>query len=350
MPFPRPTIPELVTRVVGDIESSLQQSTPVLRWNIFRVLGTAFAGAVHGLYGYLTWFGDQVFPDTAEKEYLDRWASIWNITRRAATFAAGQFTATGENGSDITVGELVTGNNGLEYEVTETVEIAAGEALVSVTCRTAGEAGNLEEGETLTFSTPIAGVSPAGTVTEDGITNGIDAESDESLRQRILDRIKNPPHGGSKTDYEAWAKEVPGITRAWCKPAAMGLGTVGVRVVNDEADPITVDSDKLTEVFNYIEERRPATAEVIVTTATLKPIDFEIEVTPDTADIRSAITAELRDFIKDNGNPESLIYKSQLNEVISGSAGEIDHVMTEPAANISVAENEVAVLGDITWL
>ncbi len=350
MPFPRPPITEIVTRITGDVESSLQQTTPVLRWNVFRVMSSAVAGAVHGLYGYLSWFGQQVFPDTAEKEFLDRWASIWNISRKPATFATGPFIATGENGSDIEAGSILTGNNGLEYETEAVATISSGTATITVTCLTSGEAGNLAEGDTLTFSAPIAGVSAAGLVGEDGVKDGNDTETDDALRARVLDRIKNPPHGGSKSDYETWAKEVSGVTRAWCLPAIQGLGTVGVMIVNDDADPITPDEDKIEEVFDYIEERRPVTAELFVIAANLKVIDFEIEVTPDNSDVRDAIEAELVDFIKTNGNPGSLMYISQMNEVISGAAGETDHVMTEPSENIAVEEDEVAVLGTITWL
>ena len=66
-----------------------------------------------------------------------------------------------------------------------------------------------------------------------GLAAGSDAETDESLRARVLRRIQKPPQGGAGYDYVAWALEVPGVTRAWVYPAEMGLGTVTVRFVRD---------------------------------------------------------------------------------------------------------------------
>ena len=51
-----------------------------------------------------------------------------------------------------------------------------------------------------------------------GIGGGADVESDEDLRARVLFRKRNPPHSGSKSDYIAWALEVPGVTRAFVSP------------------------------------------------------------------------------------------------------------------------------------
>jgi uncharacterized phage protein gp47/JayE len=71
------------------------------------------------------------------------------------------------------------------------------------------------------------------------VADGSDEESTDELRARLLARLQNPPHGGNATDYEAWAKEVSGVTRAWSYPLELGAGTVTVRFVrDDDASPI----------------------------------------------------------------------------------------------------------------
>jgi uncharacterized phage protein gp47/JayE len=75
------------------------------------------------------------------------------------------------------------------------------------------------------------------------LTGGTDQETDDELRLRVLTRIRQPPMGGDADDYVAWALAVPGVTRAWCSPLEMGIGTVTVRVMCDDlratGDPMT---------------------------------------------------------------------------------------------------------------
>ena len=87
----------------------------------------------------------------------------------------------------------------------------------------------------LTLDSPIVGVNASANVTAGALTGGADAEDDDSLRARLLARIKEPPQGGSKADYVTWALEVPGVTRAWCYPEEMGDGTVTLRCAGVDA-------------------------------------------------------------------------------------------------------------------
>ncbi|EPB6767640.1 hypothetical protein ACRRHT_002401 [Escherichia coli] len=72
-------------------------------------------------------------------------------------------------------------------------------------------------------------------------------------------------------------------------------------------------------------------------------------VTPDTPEIRAAITAELRSFLLRDGYPQGELKVSRISEAISGANGEYSHQLLAPADNISIAKNELAVLGTISW-
>ncbi|HAX7595340.1 TPA: baseplate J/gp47 family protein [Escherichia coli] len=78
-------------------------------------------------------------------------------------------------------------------------------------------------------------------------------------------------------------------------------------------------------------------------------VDFHIRVTPDTPEIRAAITAELRSFLLRDGYPQGELKVSRISEAISGANGEYSHQLLAPADNISIAKNELAVLGMISW-
>lgn len=350
MSFLRPTLQELKDRIVGDIETTIDSKIPLLKKNVFRVFGTVFAGAVHTLFGYLVWVSKQCFPDTAEKEFLERWASLWNITRKVAEFAEDTFTATGTNGQTILTGSLWLGRNAIEYETLEDATIASGIAVIPVRAKTAGTIGNLAAGEILTIVSPQIGIDSEGTVGENGITGGIDIESDEELRARLVERIQNPPQGGAKSDYIIWAKEISGVTRAWCYPMLAGAGTVSVTFVLDNSENIIPDSDKITEVYDYLETKRPATAELFVFALTEVTINFTIKLYPDNAANRAAVTAELTDLIITKGEPDGILFLSQIREAISSATGEIDHRLDYPVDNTVLSKTQIAKMGTITWV
>ncbi|WDB58339.1 hypothetical protein PS044_09090 [Escherichia albertii] len=68
-----------------------------------------------------------------------------------------------------------------------------------------------------------------------------------------------------------------------------------------------------------------------------------------TPEIRAAITAELRSFLLRDGYPQGELKVSRISEAISGANGEYSHQLLAPADNISIAKNELAVLGTISW-
>ena len=86
-----------------------------------------------------------------------------------------------------------------------------------------GAAGNSPAGTKLTLEIAISGVS-SDCIAVAPITSGSDIENEEAFRQRALHAYQKPPQGGSDTDYEGWAKEVPGISRARVKRRLLGPG------------------------------------------------------------------------------------------------------------------------------
>jgi|GEM_PF-2553280 len=87
-------------------------------------------------------------------------------------------------------------------------------------------------------------------------------ESDAELLARLLARIRRPPAGGNRNDYETWAKSIPGVAAAKCIPCPQGAGTVDVVIL---ADAVTTGSETpsdalAAQVYNYIDSQRPVTA------------------------------------------------------------------------------------------
>lgn len=362
MAFERPTLPQLISRVEGDIKGGLNL-TAILRRSFLGVISRAIAGLAHLLFGYLTFIERQAFPDTAVDEYLDRWAGIWGVVRKAATFAEFEVDVTGTTGTVIPANTTYRRPDGAEYVTDAEVTLVAGAGTIKLIATEGGESFNIATGQTITPLSPIAGLDSEGTVSTI-IIEAEDTETDDLFRARLIDRIQNPPSGGAANDYIQWAQAVAGVTRAWVLPENLGPGTVGVSFVEDGDDPIIPDAAKVQEVFDYIEERRPVTANVTVTAPVPLPLDLTIELKPNTSVVQAAVTAELEDLIRRDANlagsyggpgvqNDGKILLSRINEAISIAVGEEDHNVTlingNAPADITPATGELIVLGTITW-
>lgn len=349
MAFQRPTLTDIIERTFSDLTSRLALQGALLRRSVVGVLARVLAGASHMLHGHLEWIAKQVIPDTAD-EWLPRWATIWGIARKDAEFAEGPVSFVGTiNGATIPAGTVVKRADGVEYETQADATVTSGAATASVLALEAGSAGNADAGTALTLVFPIAGVNSSATVAAGGIVNGSDVESDDSLRARLLARIQQPPHGGADFDYKAWALEVPGVTRAWVYPLHMGPGTVGITFVRDNDADLIPDAPEVEAVQNYIDSKRAVTAEAVVFAPVADDLDFTISVTPATAAVKDAIEAELRDLLARESEPGGTLYLSRINEAISIAAGEFDHTLVSPAADVVMATGHIAVMGVITW-
>ncbi|MFN4328295.1 MAG: baseplate J/gp47 family protein [Limnobacter sp.] len=354
MPFSKPSLRTLVDRAVAEINARLPGADARLRFSNLNVLSSVIAGAVHGLYGYLDWISRQVFPDTAETENLERWSSIWGIQRKAASAATGLITFTGVSGSVLPAGTLFQRPDGAQFQTSSEVSLVTGSGSVSVVAVSTGAAGNTQAGVSLFLVSPVLGVDSTGLVSAPGISGGSDIESDDSLRARLLNRIKQPPHGGAASDYIGWALEIAGVTRAWVYTAELGVGTLTVRFVRDndgQGAAIIPDASEVASVQAYLDARRPVTAIVYVVAPVAVPLNFSIQnLTPNTQAVRDAIEAELRDLIARESEPGGTILLSHIRAAISSALGENDFTLVSPAANVVNPTGSMSVMGAVTWL
>jgi len=348
MPITRPELADLRDEAMADIERLLGADARLKMGNL-AVIAYMTAGGVDGLYGYLEYLSKQILPDTAEDEFLERHASLKRMVRRAATAARGELVVSGAPGAVIPAGTQFVRRDGVVYSAEAEFELVQTSASIDVVCDTLGAIGNTPEGTVLTCVVPVPGLGSSAIVGVSGITNGTERETIESLRRRLLKRLASPIKGGAIGDYESWALEVPGVTRAWESPLEMGAGTITLRFVrDDDPDPIP-DDQAIAVVKNYLDQRRSVTSELYVVPPIPVALNFVINVEPDSAAVRAAVEMELRDLIKRNGSPGSTLLISHIREAISIAAGEHDHVLTAPVANVAHPIGHMPVMGAITW-
>ena len=359
VPFARPLLSELVTRIRGDLHGRLEVAGPLLRRAMADVLGTVWAGGVHTLYGFIDWLSRQLFADTAERAQLLRQAALYGITPAAATFATGNVTATGTNGTSIPGETILRLDSVTAFRVTTGQVISGGTATLPVAAVLAGAAGNLDAGTVLPFETPIPGVAGTTTVAVGGITGGDDGDAGdagtERVRSRLLLRLQEPPAGGRDPDYVGWALAVAGVTRAWTYPNELGLGSVVVRFVRDNDMSIFPDTGEVAAVQASIDANRPVTAVATAVAPTSLAVAFTIHLVPDNADTRAAVTAELTDLLARVAEPgdgavRGTVLLSAIRTAVGEAQGVTDNTVSVPAANVVPGAGQLPVLGAITWI
>jgi len=357
--FVRPTLTQLIAQAKSDIETHLAGTDAQLRRSVEAVLARVVAGAAHGLHGHMVWLSKQLIPDTAQAEWITRWASIWlpQPVPIPATKAKGNITVVGTPAAVCPAGTLWQTADSVQYSQDVDATIPGGGSIVTaVTAVVAGADGCQSAGSVLSLVSPVVGIVSDATIAAGGLTGGFDQETPAALLARLLLRLQSPPKGGGPGDYESWALEIAGVTRAWQFPCVDGPGEVAVRFVCDGLTPIIPVPAMVATVQAYIDTKAPVTADVTVYAPTGVAFNCTIDLTPaggggtDTAAIRAAVLLELADLLLRKSEPGCTIYLSEINEAISVATGETDHLLTVPAANLVYAADQMPITGTVTWL
>lgn len=330
MAFPRPTVKQIYDRILADVRSGL--GGPSLTRGVATTLAAAFAGAVWLCYLFLEWCYRMLLPTSSEGEYLDEWCKRYGIERKVASCALGTARFHGEEGAVIAEGTEILRGDGVRYATTAEATIAAGETTSTAPIRatTAGEAGNCDGSAPVTFASSVLGVE---SVELDGpVTGGADDETDDDLRERLLERIQNPPQGGSAADYKRWAKSVPGVEEAYVYSAEdIQPGDVQIYIADFSGETAPeVAPSVAAAVSDYIAPLRPVTANVIV--SSVIPVAVKITVQTPGAVGQSEIETQLKSLFA-RVEPSTTVSRARIDAAISQCSSFDDHQIVEILAD-----------------
>ena len=305
---------------------------------------SSLAACAEGIYAHQKWLIKQFFPDTADTEFLEKHAGLRGLRRRNATYAAGKgATVSGNPDAVIAVGLQIKTEDGRFYETTESAVIpASGSVIVAVRSLATGAVQNIKTATKGSFMAAPVGVSTD--VVLNDVVGATNAESDSSLLERLLNKIRRPAAGGNKYDYKDWALEVDGVEQAYVYPLRRGLGTVDIAITADNGVP---SDDTVRRAQEYIDQERPVTAkESKVVKPDVTKINFNIQVKISGValnDIKIAISNALTDYFNDLIPGDDLIV-SQCEAVVSDLIGVVDRRFIAPNAN-----RKADVINKIEW-
>lgn len=345
MALARPTLQQLYSRILGDLESESGAAGNLLRRAMLRILAAVFAGVAHMLYGFLSWVLKQLFADQSDDEYLIRQLGLHGLTKTPPGYASAEVEFSG-NGATVPIGAVLTRSDGREYELQANVVTIVGTPVAGVVLAVEpGADGSVLAGMTLTLQSPVAGVTSAAPVTS-VLVDGTDLETTEAFRARGLAYLASPPQGGNEADFIGWIRAVPGVTRAWLQKWGLGPGTVVCRFARDnDATPIP-DAGEVAAVQAALDVAGPVAAGITVAAVVGLPVSFDIDLTPDTPAVRAAVKARLQARLRRRGPGDDIPVSVWLG-AIGSAAGLEEFVLNNPYATTVVEEHELPVLGTI---
>lgn len=340
--FLTPDLDDIRQTILRDIVSLHPQADVAVDSDNY-VRASSLAAVAEGIYAHQKWVIKQFFPDTADTEFLEKHAALRGIRRRQATYASGLgVVVTGNAGAIIEAGKQVVTTDGRFYEVLERGQIGSGETLLRVRALSSGASQNIIQPTNANFTAAPAGVQTACILRE--IVGGTDEESDTSLLERLLNRIRRPPAGGNRHDYKEWALDVDGVEAAFVYPLRRGLGTVDIVITSNNDLP---SDETVAKAQAYIDEMRPVTArESKVIKPTARRIDFTVQVKLNGIHL-SQITAEIQTALANYFNqliPADSLILSKCEAVVSNLIGVTDSQITRPNSNI-----QADVVNNVEW-
>lgn len=315
-----PTTKEINDVLIAQLETSLNQTIPLLPKAFNRVLAKTLAGVFILLYKYGGFIFLQMFVSTASAKETEingilltpliEWGRLIGIGDPVAATNAElivDITVEIQVGTLLSGTQLVNADNGVTYITIGDVLLDA--STVQATIRAVsdqsggggkGAIGNLQVGAIVSFANPLANVSRNTTVASQTVT-GANAEDTEVYRQRVIDRFQQRPEGGALADYKQWSEEVAGILRAYPYTSDCP-GQVDVYIEATEASsgspdgiPTTPQLEAVLDsiIFNQggLANRRPANA--LANTFAITRTPFDIEVTGLVVDNPSQVQTDI---------------------------------------------------------
>ncbi len=162
---------------------------------------------------------------------LDDFAVDDGTGRKAAVAARRHVTVSGPVSTTTALaGQYLTSSAGLRFNPVASDGSALGSittdsdgaATILVECTRTGVLGSIATGTILTWSTPPTSYASTATVsaTTTSRRDGAAVETDEDLKVRLLDRRKERPASGNRSDWREKVREVTGVSEAYVYPLA----------------------------------------------------------------------------------------------------------------------------------
>lgn len=313
---------------------------------------------------------NSAFVQSAVGQSLDYLAAVGGITRYPASAAVrlGVFNTAVPIGARFST---INGSNSINFAVTAATETAN---QYQLTAETAGSIGNDYSGAILPITT-IPGLVSAQIT--DILIPGDDTETDDELRERLIEALNERPFAGNIAAYRADILAIDGVGAVQVYPTWNGGGTVKCVILG--ADLLPASSELIENVQQAIDPPTsgsglglaPIGAQVTIATATEAEIDVAASLTLmpgyDIEQVRPLVQAQIEGYLAQvrsgwdtqlgSGNVEygADVYLSRVTAAIvasDGVANATNITLNGAAQDVSLTQSasvsQIPVLGTVT--
>ncbi len=305
-----------------------------------------------GLWVQADFVSRQAYPQTAHGEYLDYHAELRALDRTEAVTAQGvlRFTLAAARNDDLSIAAGIECKTalGTSFVTTQSATINAGALFCDVSARAIlpGISGNVAPGTIRQMVLAPTGVSYCSN--PEAFYGGADTEDDESLRARILSTYKSLPNGANAAYYESVALNTDGVAAVSVLPKKRGIGTVDVIIAAQSGIPPQALLDTVADKLNLARE---ICVDIAVEAPALKGVDISLSLAAHADSDFNTVRAEAESMLHAYFSGERLgkdLLLAELHSIIYAVPGVANYVITQPAADISVAGESLPILQNLS--
>ncbi|MCC5468622.1 baseplate J/gp47 family protein [Pelosinus baikalensis] len=297
------------------------------------------------------------FVDTATDEDLELRTKEQGVERKPAAKTI-RFLQCTETSGRIFIGDRFLIDT-VYFKATKQIDIPG---VVAIESETAGSQTVVDYNAEVLSVEGIPGLEGASLVFEHAEDfNGVDAESDEDLRERYYITVRRNPGSGNIADYEYWCSEITGVGKVIVQPLWNGGGTVKVTVLDSNGDPAS--PGLVTDVKEYLDPvdglgmgKAPIGAHVTVEPAVAIAIDIVASIrlngSKSLADVQAEFANDVESYFTSiNLSSNRTVILNMIGSVMVNVSGVIDYdnlTLNGVSENIILGVNEIPALGTVT--
>lgn len=352
------SLAEASQRVRGAFRQYMPGTDASLKNNFITVTAKVLAALAHEFELRMAYLSKQMFLSTATGQFLVRHASDVGIYRKAPSSATGFIHGTGAANVTYPAGiRFVSGETTFVSTAPASADPYGGLTL-QVMSEAKGSNTNRDADGALSLADQVLwpALSSEWMVGAAGLGGGADAESDDALRERALQRKRNPPGGGTLADYERIALSVPGVSRAWAFRRPLAPGFIAVYFLfAGRPNQIPTSGDVLVVQAAIDAARLIRIDDSVAVAPTALALDVVLSgLADDSQTVREAIGVAITAVLLDKARPgiagdPFILSRSWIAEAISGVTGEDRHVLEWPLDDMIYTNGQYPVLGSVTF-
>lgn len=256
-----------------------------------------------------------------------------------------------------------------EYTLAGTAGSATGgnsswtNSLIQILSDDSGSATNIPIDTSVSIQVPIINLDTSGFSTFDDVLTANDEETDDSLRERLLEKIGGLYGNFSISLIKISAKQVSGTTRVWVQPTTPEVGQVSMYFVRDGDSNIIPSAEEVQNMKDYLINNEDTSIlssqmlpeDFLISSPTAVNVDIQISsLSPNTQDMRDNLTLSIKDYFKKYNNVNSnLIRNDFLSYLLQTSDNQGNFptlVLDNPSGDIIIGLNQIPILGTITFI